>query len=213
MTARELRDVSAQPAPTASRKRILDAAVELIARHGTTGMSMKLLADHVGLHKSTLFHHFSDKQQLVDEVSMRFMAELVQRVDALESDDPPHLECVLTLTEELDEYFAAHPWHALFVTRELLGPFEPTWDGDQGPEGRRFFGVVADWLVRAREAGVVRPVPVPQTIITVIAIALFYPALVDHFGDNLAIGARSSEDMRSSRKRELRETLLRLLAP
>ena len=212
MTARKLHDVSAQPGPAASRKRILDAAVELIARYGTTGMSMQLLADHVGLHKSTLFHHFNDKQELVEEVSMRFMAELVQRIDALEADDPPHLECVVTIAEELDDYFAAHPWHALFVARELLGPFEPTWDGDQGPEGRRFFGVVADWLVRAREAGVVRTVSVPQTIINVIAIALFYPALVDHFGDNL-VGATRSEDIRSSRKRELRETLLRLLAP
>ena len=212
MTVRKLHDVSAQPGRKASRKRILDAAVELIARYGTTGMSMQLLADHVGLHKSTLFHHFNDKQELVEEVSMRFMAELVQRIDALEADDPPHLECVVTIAEELDDYFAAHPWHALFVTRELLGPFEPTWDGDQGPEGRRFFGVVADWLVRAREAGVVRTVSVPQTIINVIAIALFYPALVDHFGDNL-VGATRSEDIRSSRKRELRETLLRLLAP
>ena len=212
MTARDLRDVSAQSAPAASRKRILDAAVELIARYGITGMSMKLLADHVGLHKSTLFHHFSDKRELVDEVSMRFMAELVQRLAALESDDPPHLECFIALAEELDDYFAAHPWHALFMTREMLGPFEPTWDGDQGPEGRRFFGVFADWLVRARDAGVVRPASVPHTIVNVIAMALFYPALVDHFGDNLTVGA-TSEDLRSRRKRELRETLLRVLAP
>ena len=213
MTARELRDVSSKPAPTASRKRIPDAAVELIARYGITGMSMKLLADHVGLHKSTLFHHFSDKKELVDEVSMRFMAELIQRVDALESDDPPHLESILKVADELDDYFAAHPWYALFVTREMLGPFEPTWDGDQGPEGRRFFGVVADWLVRARDAGVVRSMSVPHTIVNVIAIALFYPALVDNFGDNLAVADTSPEELRRRRKRELRETLLRALAP
>jgi len=213
VTARELRDVSAQAAPSASRKRILDAAFELIARYGIAGMSLKLLADHVGLHKSTLFHHFSDKRELVEEVSVRFMAEIVGRVTALESDDPPNLERFVTIALELDDYFAAHPLHALFVMREMLGPFDPTWGGEQSAQTRRFFGVLADWLVRAREAGAGRPLSVPQTIVNLIAMSLFYPALADQFGDDFAVGAARSDEVRRRRRRELRETLLRALSP
>ena len=66
---------------------------------------------------------------------------------------------------------------------------------------------------RARKAGVVRPLSVPQAIVNLIALSLFYPALVDQFGDAFAIDAPQAAPSRRRRRRELRETLRRALAP
>jgi AcrR family transcriptional regulator len=207
-------DVPARAAPPGgSRERILDAALELIARYGIAGMSLQLLADHVGLHKSTLFHHFHDKRALVDAVTHRLMAEVIRRLEPLEADDPPHLERFVAIAEELDDYFATHPGYGLFVMREILGPFEPSWGGAQSEETTRLFGLLADWLDRARRAGVVRRLSVPQAIVNLMGLALFYPALVDQIGDGLATGEPRGPDGRRRRKREVREILVRALAP
>ncbi len=214
MSARALRDASAAETLTgSSRDRILDAALELTARYGITGMSLQLLADQVGLHKSTLFHHFPDKRSIIDEMTVRFMTEVVRRVEPMEHDDPPDLERFVAVAESLDDYFSEHPWTALMVMRDTLGPFETTWFGEQSAETTRFFGILAQWLDRARQAGVVRPMSVPQVIVNLMAIVLFYPALVDQFGDDFAVANSRSEEARRRRKREIREILRRALAP
>jgi AcrR family transcriptional regulator len=214
VSARSLRKASVpEPLSRGSRERILDAGLELIARYGIAGMSLQLLADHVGLHKSSLFHHFSDKRALVDEVKSRFMTEVIRRLEPLERDDPPQIERLVTIAEELDDYFAEHPGHALFVMREILGPFEPTSGGEESEETSRLFALLAGWLDRARKAGVVRRLSVPQAIVNLMAMALFYPALVDQFDERLASGNPRSPAVRLRRKRETGEMLRRSLAP
>jgi hypothetical protein len=113
----------------------------------------------------------------------------------------------------LDDYFAANRWVALAVARETLGPLDPGMTGEQSPRTARFFDLLSDWLDRARRAGVVRPLSVPQAIVNLMALATFYPALVDQFGDDFAIEGPSSEEVRVRRRRELSETLRRALAP
>jgi AcrR family transcriptional regulator len=196
-----------------SRERILDGALELVSRYGISGMSLQLLADHVGLHKSTLFHHFRDKQSLVEEVTRRLMATLAERLRPLAEADPPEIEQVVTIAEDLDDYFAEHPGTALFAMREILGPYDPVHRGGLSPETNRFFGLLGSWLDRARRAGVVRPLSVPQAIVNLMGLALFYPALLDQSGDDLPFGDPRSPETRRRRKRELRETLQRALQP
>ena len=89
MSGRDRSRAAKPPQSLPTRDRILDAGLELIARYGTTGMSLQLLADQVGLHKSTLFHHFSDKNALIEAVTDRFMAQVIERLEPLETDDPP----------------------------------------------------------------------------------------------------------------------------
>lgn len=205
--------MSAAPILTGSRERILDAAQELIARYGIAGMSLQLLADHVRLHKSTLFHHFADKRALVNAVIGRIMAELNRRMEPLERNDPPDLQTFVRVVGELDDWFAEQPSTALFVVREMLGPSDPAWGDEQSPETSRFFGLVASWLDRARRSGVVRRLSVPHAIVNLIALVVFYPALVDHFGDALAVAQPRGAESRRRRRRELREALERALAP
>ncbi len=205
--------MSAAPLALGSRERILDAALDLISRYGIAGMSLQLLADQVGLHKSTLFHHFADKREIVDEVTRRFMADVIRHLEALERNDPPDLETFVRIAGELDEWFAEHPQSALYLMREMLGPYDPSRGGEQSPETERLFGLLASWLDRARRAGAVRPLSVPQAIVNLIALVLFYPALLDHFGSAFAVADLQGPETRRRRQRELRETLVRALAP
>lgn len=48
-----------------TRKRILDAAVDLLSERGAKGTSMRALAAAVGLRESALYHHFSSKDELL----------------------------------------------------------------------------------------------------------------------------------------------------
>jgi AcrR family transcriptional regulator len=176
-------------------------------------MSLQLLAGQVGLHKSTLFHHFPDKGSIVDAVTHRLMAEVVERLEPLEADDPPEIEHFVAVAESLDEYFADRPLSALFVMREILGPNDLTHGGGQSVETQQLFGLISNWLDRARTAGVIRRLALRHAIVNLMGLALFYPALIDQLGDELPFGSPRSPEARASRRRELRELLRRALAP
>ena len=76
--------MSAAATPTdAPRQRILDAALELLSEHGYEGMSLQRVADRVGLHKSSLFHHFKSKEELANEVYRGLAERLMKRIEPL----------------------------------------------------------------------------------------------------------------------------------
>jgi AcrR family transcriptional regulator len=51
-----------------SRRRILDAALELMSEHGVTGTSMRRLAGACDLNVATLYHYFPSKSHLLGAV-------------------------------------------------------------------------------------------------------------------------------------------------
>jgi len=67
-------EMPATSKPVTSKDIILDAAKNLLARHGYTGLSMRELAAESGLAKATLYHHFQDKDELFRSVLERDMA-------------------------------------------------------------------------------------------------------------------------------------------
>lgn len=62
--------VSVRSAATCSdtQEQILEAARQLIYQHGFAAMSMRTLANKVGLLPGSLYHYFSGKQDLLEEV-------------------------------------------------------------------------------------------------------------------------------------------------
>lgn len=63
--------------PEIVRKKILDTAITLAAKKGVTGISIQGIADLVGITKGGVFHHFSNKQKLLDAM----LVEIFQRFD------------------------------------------------------------------------------------------------------------------------------------
>jgi len=59
--------VSSKPVSSA-RDRLLEAAVELFAVHGFQAIGLRDLANYLGLHAGSLYHHIENKQSLLFEL-------------------------------------------------------------------------------------------------------------------------------------------------
>ena len=56
---------------TPSKEAVLEAAHRLIQQRGLGGFSMRDLAQHSGLAKATIYHHFQDKREIFFQVLER----------------------------------------------------------------------------------------------------------------------------------------------
>ncbi|HEV2081060.1 MAG TPA: TetR family transcriptional regulator [Brevundimonas sp.] len=83
-TARPSRRKAEQRAE--SLEQILDAAEELFSQHGLHGVTIKDIADKVGVHKSLIHYYFDDKQDVFDKVmARRAPVTSGRRMDALDA--------------------------------------------------------------------------------------------------------------------------------
>ncbi|MDR7326772.1 MULTISPECIES: TetR/AcrR family transcriptional regulator [Catenuloplanes] len=62
--------------PGEARRRLLDAALGLYARHGVGGTSLQMIADELGVTKAAVYHQFATKEEIA-------VAVLQPAVDAL----------------------------------------------------------------------------------------------------------------------------------
>lgn len=68
-----------------TRQRLLDVALELFAAHGFAGTSMRALARAAGLRESSIYNHFSGKDELYQSVIGQWgPAEFVERLRSAE---------------------------------------------------------------------------------------------------------------------------------
>lgn len=69
-----------------SLEQLLDAAEELFSQHGFYGVTIKDIADKVGVHKSLVHYYFADKQDVFDKVmARRAPVTSGRRMDALDA--------------------------------------------------------------------------------------------------------------------------------
>jgi AcrR family transcriptional regulator len=208
-------DANSSAAP---RRRILQVALELMAEHGYEGMSLQQVADGVGLHKSSLFHHFRSKEELAREVYQGVAERLLKRVEPVLAEDPPRFESLLLALDASVDLFAAEPAAARLLMRlmvtsrgEQSGPFHAP-AGSHDPIGQLLTGI-GRWLARARQAGVIRHVPVRHSVLNLMGLVLFYPGVAHHIPQELLGADPRSAEMVESRKRELRTLLSGAFAP
>ncbi len=68
------------PAYAEARRRIVDAAIELMAEGGFGRFRFEMLADHVGCSRATVYRYFDGKQELMTEVMLTLMHEITENV-------------------------------------------------------------------------------------------------------------------------------------
>ncbi|RIL01805.1 MAG: hypothetical protein DCC71_17160 [Proteobacteria bacterium] len=207
-------------ASDAPRQRILDAALELLAEHGYEGMSLAQVADRVGLHKSSLFHHFRSKEEMAREVYRGLSERLLERIEPLLAADPPRLESLIAALDASVEHFAAEPAAARLLMRLMVTsgrpeapPGGPLASPDERAGVAPVLRSVGAWLTRARAAGAIRHVPVRHTVLNLMGLVLFYPAVLHHIPPEMLRAEPDAPDMLEARKTELRAFLRGALAP
>jgi AcrR family transcriptional regulator len=197
------------------RQRILDVALELLAEHGYGGASLQQVADGVGLHKSSLFHHFRSKEELAREVYRGLVERLLKRLEPLLAEDPPRLETLLAALDAAVDHFAAEPAAARLLMRLMVEPPQGvgSFDAPDGEGIYRVLALVGEWLARARAARVIRTVPVRHTILNLMGLVLLYPAVVHGTTPEILGRDPRTAAAIAARKRELREFLRAALSP
>jgi AcrR family transcriptional regulator len=178
-TTRGKRNARREPAADGgeSRERIHRAALSRFARYGYDAVSMQQIADDVGLHKSSLFHHYSGKSQLLTEVFGDVMKRLYEAMAPLRDPGPPSRERLLEVLRALVEHFCEEPQAARLLLAVMTAPDDSDLRRYCGDTAADFYAIGISYLKRARQSGVIRRINIQQAVPNMIGLVLLYPAV------------------------------------
>jgi len=89
-----------------TKRRLLEAALEMLLRHGYAGLGVQDLLDRTGIPKGSFYHHFESKQDMALQAVDQYTAighALLDR--CLAPDGRPALDRVRTFFEQLGEFY------------------------------------------------------------------------------------------------------------
>ncbi len=108
--------------PTLSRERVLRAAVARADDSGLDGLTMRALADDLGVEAMSLYHHLRGKEALLDGLVESLMAEVGEATSAV-LDDADWRLGVRRRCLAARDVMERHPWGpALLLTRTSVPP-------------------------------------------------------------------------------------------
>jgi AcrR family transcriptional regulator len=100
------------PAGDQRRAQILDKAEDLIDQDGFRDMTMDGIAESIGVAKSTLYHYFRSKEDILFTIHETTMAEAIRRhTERAEAGDPP-LQVLEGSLHDMMEIIALRPGRA-----------------------------------------------------------------------------------------------------
>lgn len=103
------------------RQAIVDAATELFAERGFSGVSVQEIADAAGTHKTTVLYHFATKDALHEAVLDAALGRVVEVTGEFLAGDFRR-ERVAFLLDQMHAFYAEHPALARLLQRELMEP-------------------------------------------------------------------------------------------
>ena len=85
--------VEESPSPPASRRdELLELAATMFADRGLRATTVRDIADSAGILSGSLYHHFSSKEEMVDELLRSFLDWLFERYQEIVATEPNPLE-------------------------------------------------------------------------------------------------------------------------
>jgi AcrR family transcriptional regulator len=104
--------------PPLTRDRVLQAAVELADRDGIDAVSMRKLGQELGVEAMALYRHVRDKDDILDGVVDRVVAEI-----ELREPDPDWRAAMRGLSLAARDVMLRHPWAPpVIVEQPTVGP-------------------------------------------------------------------------------------------
>ncbi len=80
------------PSPVSRRDELLELAATMFAERGLRATTVRDIADSAGILSGSLYHHFSSKEEMVDEVLRGFLDWLFERYQQIVATEPNPLE-------------------------------------------------------------------------------------------------------------------------
>lgn len=140
--------------PSNTAHRILVAARGLFEREGAAAVSMRRVAEAVGITPMAIYRHFPGREALLKRISDDSFSEIARHWDARKSGGDPLAQLIAIQMIYLD-YALAHPHlfdHAFSVRRDDARRFPDDFRARRSPT----LNVVHDAVVEAQQAGILR---------------------------------------------------------
>ena len=142
-------------APTApTRTRILTAAQAIHTQSGVEGLSMRRIAARLGVSAPALYHHFRDRDAILEAVSDDGFDRLVARLRRLSTARPPRQQCLDILVVYRE--FALEEPHAFAIMFVARRPRARQFPDDFAARRSAAFSLLADRVTAAMSAGDLR---------------------------------------------------------
>jgi len=152
-------------------KRILHAAERIFADRGLAGARTSAIARAARVNKALLYYYFRSKEDLHRVTLEMMFSQLRSQVQAtLEGSGPPRQRLVGYVNAYFD-FVIAHPNYPRLVQRQLM---------NRGPVGivDEYYRPLHDLLSATIQDGITqgefRQVDPPQTVLTLVAMTVFY---------------------------------------
>jgi AcrR family transcriptional regulator len=101
-----------------SRKRIVEATVEVLDATGEAGLTVRALTAHLSTGRGAIYHHVANKEDLLAAAA----DDIVGRVTAGVGDDEDPQRAIRALALGIFDAIDAHPWVGTQLARE---PWQP----------------------------------------------------------------------------------------
>lgn len=107
----------------------MDAAMDLIGRHGVGGTSLQMIADRVGVTKAAIWYQFRTKEAIVIAVTAQELAHLEEALEEAEAETDRRRGRKLLLARVIDLAVRRRDWTRTLqndpVVIRLLGEHQP----------------------------------------------------------------------------------------
>jgi AcrR family transcriptional regulator len=117
--------------PEATREAILEAAREVLARHGKEGLSVAQVAQRAGVNRGTAYQHFQTREQLIEATAAWVSRTLYRAVfgdPAVARNQPVETIDMEALTEHITDFAMENPELGRIWLFELLSSRRPASD-------------------------------------------------------------------------------------
>jgi AcrR family transcriptional regulator len=145
------------PAPVSRRDELLELAATMFAERGLRATTVRDIADSAGILSGSLYHHFSSKEEMVDELLRGFLDWLFDRYQEIVAMEPNPLERLKGLF--MSSFEAIEHRHAQVViyqdeAKRLSGQPRFSYVDERNKEQRKMW---VDVLNQGIEEGYFRP--------------------------------------------------------
>lgn len=160
---------------------IVDVAREEIARRGYEGVSLREVAEKVGVSKAAVYYHFPTKAELYDAVLEEDAGAMMQLVEAAKLDQGTFPERLDRLGALVCDYLAGQPAVARLFLRELVG-HGPYLSGAGAKRVAEILELTAAFLRAGADAGDFRVDDERQLAVSIAGVHLFAFGAADFVG-------------------------------
>jgi TetR/AcrR family transcriptional regulator, cholesterol catabolism regulator len=177
-----------------SKQAILDAAQELLSRHGYAGLSMRELALESGLAKATIYHYFQDKEEIFRQVLERDMRTVHEHVVAAMAKEEGTLA---KLRAVIYTYFALmHARRSIImsVIREI-GENKPLFREVMCSHQRTHLRPLIELIQQGIDEGIFRPVNAEFTTYSLLGMINAFVVFRHYLHDTETSDANMDEDV------------------